>query len=90
MNITLPPELKRLVENKIATGQYRSASEVVSEALRRLAASDRSRAERVSELRRKIADGLASSEAGRLVDGATAIRRLQSRLRKSTRGRRTR
>ena len=90
MNITLTPELTRLIKDKIATGRYRSPSEVVSDALRRLAASDRSREERLTELRRKIAEGLASSEAGRLVDGPAAIRRIQARLRKSARSRRIR
>jgi antitoxin ParD1/3/4 len=90
MNISLTPDLTRLIKEKIASGQYQSASEVVRDALRRLAASERPRSERIAELRRKIAEGLTSSEAGRMVDGATAIKRLQTQLKKSEKARRSR
>jgi putative addiction module CopG family antidote len=41
MNVTLPPELKRLVEAKTAGGRYADAGEVVRDALRLMAARDR-------------------------------------------------
>ena len=37
MNVSLPPELVRFVREKVDSGLYSSASEVVREALRRLA-----------------------------------------------------
>lgn len=37
MNVSLPPELIRFVRRKVDSGIYSSASEVVREALRRLA-----------------------------------------------------
>jgi antitoxin ParD1/3/4 len=41
MNISLPPELARFVREKVESGLYSSASEVVREALRRLATPNR-------------------------------------------------
>jgi putative addiction module CopG family antidote len=41
MNITLSPELKRLVEAKAAGGRYADASEVMRDALRLMAARDK-------------------------------------------------
>jgi putative addiction module CopG family antidote len=90
MHISLTPELTRLIKRKIASGQYLTAGEVVRDALLRLAASERPREERVADLRRKIAAGLTSSKAGRMIDGETAIKRLQARLRKSEKARRAR
>ncbi len=36
MNVSITPELERLVSDRIATGRYRTASEVVRAALRLL------------------------------------------------------
>jgi antitoxin ParD1/3/4 len=80
MNVSLTPELEKLIQDKIASGLYTSASEVVREALRLLAESDRQHALRVHELREHIAKGLASVKAGRVVDGPTAMARLRARL----------
>jgi antitoxin ParD1/3/4 len=80
MNVSLTPELEKLVDEKVASGLYTSASEVVREALRLLAESDRQQALRVHELREHIAKGLASAKAGRLADGPAFGRRLLEKL----------
>jgi len=80
MNISLTPELAKLVEDKVASGMYTSASEVVREALRLLAESDRLRDTRVAELRQQVAKGVASAKAGRLKSGDEVISRLHARL----------
>jgi len=36
MNISLTPELKKFVQNKVTSGMYTSASEVIRESLRLL------------------------------------------------------
>jgi antitoxin ParD1/3/4 len=41
MNVSLTPELKRYVAERIASGRYRSASEVVRAALRLLEKDER-------------------------------------------------
>ncbi len=90
MNVSLTPELVKLIEEKIASGLYTSASEVVREALRLLAESDRQRAMRVHELREHIAKGLASAKAGRLTDGPVVVARLRAKLDKLEKDRRRR
>ena len=80
MNVSLTPELEKLVAEKVASGLYTSASEVVREALRLLAESDRQPALRVHELREHIAKGLASAKAGRLTDGPAFGRQLLEKL----------
>ncbi|MGQ0736583.1 MAG: type II toxin-antitoxin system ParD family antitoxin [Acidobacteriota bacterium] len=43
MNVSLTPELERLVNEKVETGLYQTASEVVREALRLLKERDEAR-----------------------------------------------
>jgi len=58
MNVSLTPTLEDLIQQKVATGLYNSASEVVREALRLLEQRDRMREMRLGTLRTEIAVGL--------------------------------
>jgi antitoxin ParD1/3/4 len=60
MNISLTPHLEEMIREKIASGSYNSASEVVREALRLLEQEDQLRALRMQNLRRDIREGLDS------------------------------
>ena len=60
MNVSLTPQLESLVKQKVASGLYNSASEVVREALRLMEAQDRLRAVKLEQLRQEIHEGLAS------------------------------
>jgi len=60
MNVTLTPDLERLVDERVATGQYRSAVEVIREALRLLKERDAA----FKELQRDIAAGLEQLDRG--------------------------
>jgi antitoxin ParD1/3/4 len=71
MNVSLTPELERLVSDKVEAGLYASASEVVREALRLLHERDVQQEARLLAIRTKIAVGLADLDAGR-VSHATA------------------
>ena len=62
MNVSLTPELEKLVQDKVASGLYNSASEVIRESLRLLHERDRVREIRLEELRKEIQKGLASSQ----------------------------
>ena len=62
MNVSLTPELEKLVERKVKTGRYQTASEVIREALRALEERDRVAALRLHELRKEIQKGLRSGE----------------------------
>ena len=64
MNISLTPELERLVQEKVASGLYNSASEVIRESLRLLHERDRIREIRLEELRKEIQKGVSQLEQG--------------------------
>ena len=58
MNISLPPELENLVNEKVKSGLYNSASEVIRESLRLLQEQDMLKQIRRDELRREIMLGV--------------------------------
>jgi len=60
MNINLTPQLEELVRQKVSSGLYNSASEVVREALRLMEAQDQLRAVKLERLRQDIREGLES------------------------------
>jgi antitoxin ParD1/3/4 len=64
MNVSLTPELERLIHNKVETGLYLSASEVVREALRLLEERDKLQAMRFEEVRREIQIGIDQAARG--------------------------
>jgi len=60
MNISLTPHLEEMIREKVASGSYNSASEVVREALRLLEQEDQLRTLKVQRLRQDIQEGLES------------------------------
>ena len=64
MNVSLSPTLEELVQRKVATGLYNSASEVIREALRLLEERDQMREIRIETLRKGIRVGLDQLERG--------------------------
>jgi antitoxin ParD1/3/4 len=63
ININLTPQLEKLVRQKVSSGRYNSASEVVREALRLMDAQDELRSLQLDRLRRDIREGLDSGPA---------------------------
>lgn len=63
MNINLTPLLEGMVRQKVDSGLYTSASEVVREALRLMDEQDNLRAAKLGQLRQDIRAGLNSGEA---------------------------
>ena len=63
MNVSLTPELEDLVRDKVQSGRYLSASEVMREALRLLEERDKLQELRREELRKEIRKGLDSGPA---------------------------
>lgn len=74
MNISLTPQLETLVKNKVDSGLYGSASEVMREALRLLEERDRIRSLRLEELKAEIKKGMDSGESTPLDVGAIKAR----------------
>lgn len=64
MNVNLTPELEALVIQKVQSGMYNSASEVVRHALRLLSEQDEYRRARLDELRFEVMRGIDGSENG--------------------------
>ena len=58
MKISLPPELEQLIQAKVASGRYQSASEVIEAALRLLEERDDRGRDGREELRAQIRIGL--------------------------------
>jgi antitoxin ParD1/3/4 len=63
LNVNLTPQLEKLVREKVSSGRYNSASEVVREALRLMEIEDQLRAVRLDQLRQDIREGLESGAA---------------------------
>jgi antitoxin ParD1/3/4 len=77
MNVSLTPELERVVNEKVESGMYQTASEVVREALRLLKERDEARAHLRADVQAGF-DQLARGE-GRSYDKATG-RQLADRV----------
>lgn len=63
MNVNLTPHLEDMVRQKVNSGLYTSASEVVREALRLMNEQDSLRAAKLEQLRQDIRAGLDSGPA---------------------------
>lgn len=63
MNINLTPHLEGMVRQKVDSGLYTSASEVVREALRLMDEQDNLRAAKLEQLRQDIRAGMNSGPA---------------------------
>jgi len=82
INVNLTPELEGLIRQKVSSGRYNSASEVVREALRLMEAEDQLRAAKLQQLRNDIQEGLHSGPA-RLWSVAAMKREGRKRLKAS-------
>jgi antitoxin ParD1/3/4 len=80
MNVSLTPELDRFVAEKVSSGRYTSASEVVREALRLLEERDRQRI----ALNRELEDRLQALDRGEHQDPDNVRARLQRKSRERT------
>jgi antitoxin ParD1/3/4 len=64
LNVSLTPELEKLVKDKVKSGRYLSSSEVVREGLRLLEQLDRFREEKLDALRRDVELGIEQADRG--------------------------
>ena len=79
MNVSLTPELEKLVQSKVQSGRYQSASEVIREGLRLLEGQDRLREVHLSEVRKKIQTGLDQLDQGEGIPGDVAYAQMKQR-----------
>jgi len=85
MNVSLTPELESVIDKKVRTGRYGSASEVVREALRLLENRDRTYEARLVALRKEIIAGIAQAGGGETVSLDMEALKAKARRRKSGR-----
>ena len=83
MNVSLTPKLEKLIQKKVQSGLYSSASEVVREALRVLEQND-AYERKLREFRAELDRGIAEADAGITLDGEEVFAKLRekSRLRR--------
>jgi antitoxin ParD1/3/4 len=66
MNVSLTPELEKFVTNKVESGLYQTASEVIREGLRLLRERDELHQKKLEELRKEIAIGIDQADRGKV------------------------
>ena len=87
MNVSLTSELEKMVNERVRSGMYSSASEVIREALRLLNEQEQLRRQRLEELRKEIDIGLEQANRGEVapLNLGGMKRRLNQRLRQARR-----
>jgi antitoxin ParD1/3/4 len=66
MNVSLTPQLEKLVQQKVDSGLYNNASEVIREALRLMKESEEVRRAKLKRLKTALAQGEADVASGRI------------------------
>lgn len=85
MNVSLTSELEKFVSDKVLTGRYNSASEVVREALRLLEQHDKSRTAQISAFNHELGYRLTSLDRGEQIDPKVVRERLRRKSRERKR-----
>lgn len=80
MNISLTPELERRIAEKVESGLYTTASEVVREALRLLFSEDEDRARLIAKLNAELQEGVDELDRGEGIDGDEVFRDLSETI----------
>jgi antitoxin ParD1/3/4 len=65
MNISLTPQLEKFVQDRVKSGRYTSASEVIREALRLMETHDRALDQGLTRLQSDVQEGLRALDAGK-------------------------
>jgi len=81
MNVSLTPQLEQFVREKVDSGRYLSASEVVREGLRLLEERDRVQQMKLETLRRELMIGVEQIERGEVVDADDVFAELEEDIR---------
>ena len=76
MNIQLKPEQEKFIREKIASGEYSNADDVISQAFKLLEARER----KIKELKDKIAVGTEQIAKGQVTNGEIVFDRLQDKI----------
>ncbi len=79
MNISMAPEFEQFVDEKVGSGDYSSASEVIRAGLRLLKERDAEHQARLEALRRDVGDGTAQLTRGDSKSGNEVFAQLRAK-----------
>ena len=79
MNVSLTPELEKFVAEKVQSGLYQTASEVIREGLRLLEERDTLRQARIEEIRQAIQQGNAQLARGEGLPGEEVFEHIRTK-----------
>ena len=77
LTITVTPELEAFIRERVASGRFDTASDVVHEGLKLLEIREHEREAALTEIRREIEIGLEQAKAGQLRDGEAFFAELE-------------
>ena len=86
MTVTLTPEQEKFIAERLKSGFYRSADDVIAQDFGILQAQETFIDKNVSELREKIASSSDQIRRGEVIDGRSAIQSLREKLQKRESG----
>ena len=80
MNISLTSALEKYVHEKVNSGLYTSASEVIRESLRLMHIYEDLKTQRITQLNQSIEMGLAQLQAGSKLPASESHQRLKTKI----------
>lgn len=83
MNVSLTPELEKFIQEKINSGLYTSASEVVRESLRLMHTYDDLQKQKIQQMNQAIEIGLEQLTKGKKIPKKESYNRLKSKIDKT-------
>jgi antitoxin ParD1/3/4 len=88
LNVSLTPELEQFVQQRVATGRYQTASEVIREGLRLLENQERDREAAFMSLKAKLKRGSDQADRGEFVDPDKTLKKIVTMKRRRAAGKR--
>ena len=86
LNVSLTPELDKFVQQRVATGRYQTASEVVREGLRLLENQERDREMAFAALKAKLERGSLQADKGEFIDPEETLKKISAMKRRRAAG----
>ena len=80
MNISLTSELEKYIQEKVTSGLYTSASEVIRESLRLMHTYDDLQKQRINQLNQEIEIGLIQLKSKNKLPAAVSYKRLKKKI----------
>jgi antitoxin ParD1/3/4 len=79
MNVSLTPQLDRFIVDKVSSGRYTSASEVIREALRLMEERDQTRNAQLAAFNQELNQRIHSLDRGEHVDPIATRKRIEQK-----------